>query len=75
MKPWKVIAKRSPETLHMWVLTSDDQNRSEFHRNKVLKGYVADALNDKIWLVHRRVGEKGENRWEMIWKPRRRKGS
>jgi hypothetical protein len=78
MRPWKVVAIRSPETLHRWVLTSDDHGprvNSEVHCKKILKGYVTDAENDKIWLVHRRVGEKNENRWELIWKPRRRKKS
>lgn len=78
MSPWKVVAIRSPETLHLWVLASDDhgpRGNSKDHYKKVLEGYVTDAKNDKIWLIHRRVGEKNENRWELIWKPRRRKKS
>lgn len=40
-----------------------------------MKPPLFQSTSGKFLLMHRRVGEKGENRWELIWKPRRRKGS
>lgn len=77
MQPWKIIARRSPETKNRWVhvnITPDHPKVWE-KSQEILRVFAADAKAEKIWLVTRRVGNVGENKWEMVWKPRRRKGS
>jgi hypothetical protein len=74
VQPWKAIAYKSPATKHLWVfkgIKDDDPEIAHGRSWYIIHDFIEDAKQDKIWLLHRRVGPPEDMVWEMVWKPKR----
>lgn len=64
---WTAIAYRSPRTDSKWTITGATQAQSK----EIIDSYIKKEKAGLIWLAHRRVGLKGMNYFELVFKHRR----
>jgi len=69
---WTLVAYRSPFTGDLWETPSDKELTREEHE-LIIDFYMREERAGKIWLMQRRVGHRGENTFELVYKKRTRR--
>lgn len=69
---WTLVAYRSPFTGDLWEIPSAKELTRQEH-NRVIDFYMKEERAGKIWLMQRRVGQRGENTFELVYKKKARR--
>lgn len=64
---WTPIAHRSPRTGNHWTVFGASAAQSQ----SIIDSFLLKEKVGLIWLAHRRVGMKGMNNFELVFKHRR----
>lgn len=68
---WLVVAYRSPQTNHCWTIPG---NKISWIQQIIeIRDYLKREKAGEIWLMHRRVGNIGENTFELVYKEKSRR--
>jgi len=69
---WTLVAYRSPFTADLWEIPSAKELTRQEHE-RVIDFYMKEERAGKIWLMQRRVGQRGENTFELVYKKKARR--